>query len=310
MGELKLDSWHYNFKVWSEGISARSQQFKDGKPAYHFQQVQMLATHVSTPLTVKAVGSLYQYKCENKTFSNPSEVGPFINSRVEGVTEGIIKDLGNQEDLTSDLILLMASAALFKGQWEYPFDKEENSTEIFKNSDGSKVKGEMMNQGVDNLKMSYDSTDNYKISILELPFQGQISLLLMKPDSWMGIKPKEQLQKFMIIENVQALLNSYDDRFHTRSALTVGIPKLDFKEKVDVLEELGRTSLAQAIKDADFNGSLVNCGAEAKTPKLVSEVHFTMDEEGAKVAGASFSPTYCESCDPAFKLMDLLGWPS
>jgi len=170
------------------------------------------------------------------------------------------------------------------------------------------VKVEMMNQEVDNLKMAFDATDSYDISLLELPFHGQISLLLMKPNSWMKIKAKDQLQKFMTTETIQELLNSFDKRFDTASALTVGIPKLDLKEKVDVLAELEHTSLAQAIKAADFNGSLVNGGDVVKTPKLVSEVHFTMDEEGAKVAGASYSPTYFESCDPEFKLNEPFGF--
>lgn len=304
MRELKKDAWHNSFKNWSEEILARSKQLKEEKPVFNFQQVQILASDESAPLTDEAAKSLYHYKCEQISFTNPADVGPFINSRVEEVTEGIIKDLVSKEDLTDDLVLLMASAALFKGQWKYPFDNSKNSIETFKNNDGSKVEVIMMNQGVDNLKMAYDSSKEYGMSILELPFHGQISLLLMKPNNRPMFKttPKDQLQKFMTKKNVQKLLNNFDKRFSKSSALTVGIPKLDLKEKVDVLDELGHTALAQAIKDADFNGSLVHCGSRARTPKLVSEVHFTMDEEGAQVAGASYSPTYYESCDPEFKL--------
>jgi serine protease inhibitor len=302
IGELKQNLWHNSFKNWSEGIMARSQELEEGKPLFHFQQIQMLASHVSAPLTAKAAESLNYYNCEQKSFSDPAAVGPFINSRVEEFTEGIIKDLVGEEDLSEDLILLVASAALFKGQWKYPFDKGRNSIETFINSDGSMSQVEMMNQGVDNLKVAYDSTSDYEIALLELPFHGQISLLLMKSNEWDARKPKDQLQKFMTKENIQNLLDNFDERFQAESALSIGIPKLDLDEKVDILNELGHTLLAQAIKDADFKGSLVDCKYRAETPKMVSEVHFTMDEEGAKIAGASYSPTYMESCDPEFKL--------
>lgn len=306
MGEITKDRWHSQFKLWSNGIQQRSQLLVGEQQSFFFQQVQMTALHASVRFTEQAKQNLAAYNCEQLQFTDPQDAGIFINKRIEGITEGQIKDLVSQGDLTSDLMLLMASAALFKGQWQYPFDKLENSHEMFSNWDGTKVKVEMMNQALDDMKMAYDSLEgSHSIKMLELPFHGDISVLIMQPT--FGYQNTvsscaDQLKHYMTQENVQNLLDRFDARFQKRSALTVGIPKLNLHEKVDLLEELGHTGLAQAIKNSDFNGSLIDANSQVSTPKLVSEVHFTMDEAGAQVAAASYSPSYQESCDPTFKL--------
>lgn len=303
MGELTKENWHTAFNAWSQNLVDRSKQLHENKPIFHFQQLQMVASHVDAPLTEEAAANLSHYNAAYCPFSDPHEAGEFVNNKVEEVTEGMIKDLVSPQDLSGDLVLLMASAALFKGQWEYPFATTSNSKETFYNCDGSEAVVEMMNQGLDNLKRAYDYVEgSHRMQILELPFHGNISLLLMKPNRWGDSPAKNQLTNYMTQKNIQGLLDNFDARFTESSALSIGIPKLDLTDKLDVLEELKHTPLAQAIKTADFTGSLIKSGPPTKTPKLVSEVHFTMDEEGAKVAGASYSPTYRESCDPCFKL--------
>ncbi len=313
VGELKEGKWHSLFREWSTDIQNRgnpalqgSSLVKADQLRFKFQQTQIIAVDAGTPLTDSAINHLLKYNPVFASFKNPEEARTLINAKVEIVTEGKIKNL--VEEVSDGLVLIMASAALFKGQWQYPFKKAENSEEVFYNSDNTIVRVEMMNQGLDNLRMAYDYNEDekYSVEILELPFHGQISFLLIKPSA----KPQKSaatLQKFMTQKNLQNLLDNFDERFSERSALTVGIPKVSLKDKTDLLSELGHTPWAQALKNADFNHSLVHAGAPARTPELVSEVHFNMDEEGAEVAAASYSPTYCESCDPDFKVRGPFG---
>lgn len=314
MGELKGKSWHSNFQNWSEGMQKRSRDLSKTFPSmlkakqagFKFQQTQIITSHSDVPLTCIARNELLHYSPEMFSFMEPEEAQKLINDSVAQKTEGKIQNL--VEEVSQDLVLIMASAALFKGQWAYPFEKKENSEEVFCNTDGNRVRVEMMNKGIDDLRMAHDwnREEGYSMSILELPFHGNIALLLFKPrfNIWRD-KVEEcvpQLQKYMCKSNIQGLLDNYDERFKKASALTIGIPKVTLHEKTDVLKELSHTPLAQKLLSTNFSGSLVESEKPTKTPKLVSEVNFTMDEEGAAVAAASYSPTYMQSCDPEFKL--------
>jgi serine protease inhibitor len=313
MGELKEQMWHSSFQNWSEGIEKRCRGLSQSVPSMlkadqerlKFQQTQIITTHSDAPLTHQARCNLMYYSPEMFTFSKPEEAQKLINDRVAQKTEGKIQNL--VENVSSNLTLIMASAALFKGQWQYPFEKKDNSEEVFSNSDGSCVRVEMMNKGIDDLRMAYDHNEvmGNSIQILELPFHGDVSLLLFKLDTRWGGKVQDcapALQKYMTRDTIQGLLDNYEKRFNKTSALTVGIPKVNLREKSDFLKELSHTELAQKLLSANFSGSLVQTNIATLTPALVSEVNFTMDEDGAAVAAASYSPTYYQSCDPEYKL--------
>ena len=314
MGECSEGKWHEQFDEWTNNIQHRALK-KTDEVALKLQLTQIVATHNEVSIMPGVKGDLDLYHPELMSFSSKKEVENLVNARIAELTEGAIKDLVS--DLPSGLVLLMASAALFKGQWKYPFNTEKNSSENFYNSDGTKVKVRMMNQGIDNLRRAcdYNKDEKYSVQIMELPFNGDVSLWLVKPgfSSWRHPKDSpefkdmmmdcvEQVRKFMTHANIQKLLDHSGKRFRKVSALSLGIPKVALKDKTDLLSELAHTALSQSILDADFKGAFEGMTKTCKTPKLVSEVHFTMDEEGVAVAAASYSPTYRESCDPDFKL--------
>lgn len=302
MGELKGEQWHKKFQNWSEGIQNRSRALSQSVPStlkanqagFKFQQTQIITHHSDVALTNQARRNLLYYNPEMFSFTEPEEARRLINDRVEQKTEGKIQNL--VEDVSKDLVLILASAALFKGQWKYPFEKEKNSEEVFNNNDGNCVRVEMMNKDIDDLRMAsdYNEDADYSMDILELPFHGDIALLLIKPYLGWDCKVQNsasQLQKYMTESNIQGLLDNYDERFQKKKALKLGIPKVTLQEKTDLLKELSHTQLAQKLLEADFTGTLVQANKQTVIPELVSEVNFTMDEEGAAVAAASYTPS-------------------
>ncbi len=314
MGELKGELWHIHFQNWIEGLQNRQalpellpSLLKADQVRLKFQQIHIIASTSNAPLIDHAIDHLSYHHPQIyhfKILNNRAE--KTINNAVAELSEGKIKDFVKCE---KSIILILASAALFKGQWQYPFDPKNNSNEVFFNSDGSQVEIAMMNKKIDNLRLAYDYNreKNYSIDILELPFYGDVSLLFFKFQSDTRSRNEAQefvshSQDYMTQENIKELLKNYDQRFTKRRALTLGIPKISFKEKMDVLKELKDTPLAQAIATANFNGNLVRANEIVKAPQLLSEINFTIDEEGAAISAATYSPTGYMSCDPSFKL--------
>ncbi len=297
MGELKEGKWHTHFNHWSMDIQKRgsaalqkSSLAKTDQIGFNFQQTQMIAVHKDTLLMESATNHLLKYKPEFLLFKNPEEARTLINEKVAEKTEGKIQDL--IENIPEDLVLIMASVALFKGKWQYPFNKAENSKEVFYNSDNTKVHVEMMNQEIDDLRTALhynaDEDTGYSVAVLELPFHGQLTLLLIKPDA-KPPKCAETLQRYMTQWGLQNLLERYENLFSDPYSLTIQIPKLILQDKTNLLTELSHTPWAQALLNADFNQTLVDAGFPTRAPQLASEVHFHMDEEGAKAAAASYS---------------------
>lgn len=317
MGELKDEKWHAHFNAWSQKIQNNcgtftesvSAMLKTDQQRVKFLQGQLVVSKL--PLAQQFSQNLAYYRPECTTFQNPEDAKAITNAWVEKKTEGKIKNL--VEDVSSELVLIMASAALFQGNWQYPFKKENNSQEVFYNSDGTKVKVPMMNKGIDTLKMAHDHGKDYSIEILELPFHGNISLLIINPefsrwekDAYKKCAP--QLQNYMTADNLQKLLDNYEKRFSKARGLSIGIPKVTLEDKTDLMQELKQSELVKKILDADFN-CMFNTDSKQvmKTPQLVSEVKFVMNEEGAEIAAASYSPTNAESCDPYFKVCGPFG---
>lgn len=316
MGDLTEEKWHRNFQSWTDGIQQRSESMAKTIPgilkadkAFKFQNGQAVTIRSDLELTTAAKNNLMFYNPDIFAFENPEEARSTINSWVAKKTDGKIENLVEYVD--PKLVMIMASAALFKGQWKHPFDPKNNSVEVFTNSDGSKVRVPMMNMEIDQIKMAHDSKKGcYNVEIVELPFHGDISLLLVKSESnpWScQDEPADQLKSFMTEKNVQKLLDKYNKRFRSSRGLSLGIPKLDLKEKVDLLKELAHTELAKQIVNSDLSCMFENTKNSILTPEFISEVQFVMDEEGASVAAASYTPSNFDSCDPYFKLCGPFG---
>ncbi len=308
--EVKGD-YHASFGKWIDNLSSRSvsQAAELEKSAitankFFYKQSQAVITREDVTIPVETELRLGQYRPVQISFRNNGEAQSLTNAWVEKETEGKIKNLveGNLPDRT---VLMLVTAALFQGSWKLPFDEQDNSVETFHNSDGTKVKFTMMNLGIDGLRL-YSDWKNH-VTICELPFHGDTSLLVVNCGSrWdlNGAQAAANLKSFMTRENLLEMIENFDEQAQPQDALQIGIPKFNVKDKTDLFKELSSERIVQAIVGADWNGSLVEAGAGMliSTKQLVSEVQFQVDEAGAQVAAASYSPSGCESCDPEFKI--------
>jgi serine protease inhibitor len=305
--------FHSSFGVWIDNLTCRSVAMsaelekvaKEGNK-FFYKQAQAVMTLNGVTIPTDAETRLGCYHPVQINFNDDSEAQAITNAWVEKQTEGKITNL--VEDLPEETVLMLVTAALFQGNWKYPFDEKENSTETFYNSDGTMVKFTMMNQGLDDLRLYSDWKK--EVTICELPYHGDLSLLVVNcGGKWNreGVRSAAKLEKFMKPENILDMLEHFDERAKKSKGLSIGIPKLKVKDKTDLFKELADDPMVQAITSSNWSGSLVNYHKKTHTSELVSEVQYQMDEVGTQIAAASYSPTAAESCDPEFKMNSAFG---
>lgn len=79
-----------------------------------------------------------------------------INTFVEDITKGNIRDLLVPGSLTENTKLVLANAAYFKGQWASKFDPKDTKPDIFYESGSKQVFTDMMyKKGYFNYGMNY-----------------------------------------------------------------------------------------------------------------------------------------------------------
>jgi serpin B len=123
------------------------------------------------------------YNAESKSFDILDPLAPTqINSWIESKTNGLIKNMIDQLDPST--VMLLINAIYFKGKWNSQFDKDNTVQGIFHKPDGSTATVPMMKQ-----------TSDYKIyagdgfTLAELPYgQGNFVMDVILPADNNGIK--------------------------------------------------------------------------------------------------------------------------
>ncbi|KAF8722118.1 hypothetical protein HU200_022758 [Digitaria exilis] len=109
----------------------------------------------------------YNADIHSVDFQNKAEEVPGrVNSWVEKVTSGRIKDLLQPGSVDKDTMLILANALYFKGAWAKKFDVSKTEDSEFHLLDGSSVQAPFMSSGDDQYIASYNH-----FKVLKLPYQ-------------------------------------------------------------------------------------------------------------------------------------------
>uniref|UniRef100_A0ACD5W7T6 Uncharacterized protein n=1 Tax=Avena sativa TaxID=4498 RepID=A0ACD5W7T6_AVESA len=120
--------------------------------------------------------------------TKPAEALDQVNSWVEKVTTGLIKDILPEGSVDNTTRLVLGNALYFKGAWHEKFDESKTKGDMFHLLDGSSVQAPFMSTTT---KQYITSTDNLKI--LKLPYhQGgddnrQFSMYILLPEAQDGL---------------------------------------------------------------------------------------------------------------------------
>ena|GEM_PF-4713858 len=293
MGSLAAGDWHKQLNGWLSTLVKTKELFKlnTGNAILHREGM---------PTTAPITEVMNQYSPMRHVFKNSQEAKKVTNDWVAEVTEGKITEL--LEDVPDEAVFLLASAAIFEGNWQTAFDEKETRVSTFVNSDGTSTEVPMMHMDVDCKIAHFEN-----VTILEKPYLGNLSMFFVRPNFYPYRMNMNQavldLKTFMNRDTIQNMLDNFDRDMQLEKNHSIVIPRVNIKDKTNLLNELKETPLAKDILDADFKEMFeTKPGQKVKAPILTSEVQLTIDEKGTKIAAAAAAVFVLESLPMSFEL--------
>lgn len=269
----------------------------------------ILIGHIEGTTIPQKTSEALSHYCESPViFATNGEATEKSNTWISERTQGAIQDLVPDVDESNPIQLLLLAAASFKSNWVYPFDERCTGEGWFTNSDGTQARNvPTMQLRTDDLRIAYDKIDDKTIKILELPMHGDLAMyIVIDQKGWREEWQNETyVKEYLASEDFLDVLdqvNGDDDPFEKTDGLTVHLPKIDLKDRVDILSELSDDPLIQRIQQVRWDGSLVETSDSrpSEITHMVSQTNLSLDETGVKIKAASF--TFCGqlSCPPTF----------
>nr|XP_057926165.1 heparin cofactor 2 [Doryrhamphus excisus] len=191
------------------------------------------------------------------------------NRRILKITKGLIQDPLKSVD--PNMVLMLLNYLYFKGTWEQKFPKEMTHYRNFRVNEKTNVRVPMMTN-----KGNYLAAADHELDcdVLQLPYSGDISMLIALPRKITGMRTLEQ-------EISPTVVNKWLQNMTNRTREVV-IPRFKLEQNydlVDNLKEMGLTDLFQ--NGADFSGMTSD---KVSMNWLKHQGTITVNEEGTEAA--------------------------
>ena len=195
-----------------------------------------------------------------------------INSWVENKTEDRIQDLLAPGTITPGTKLVLTNAVYFKGSWATQFNSSLTSQDDFTTSPGTVENVSMMHSTDE-----YSYMENDQLQMLEIPYSGNLSMLILLPRS----EDPSALESSLNMDNLDAWKAGLQ-----KQEVQVSIPKFKFETEYQMGDTLKDMGMAQAFSDsADF--SLMTGSKGLKIDQVVHKAFVQVDENGTEAAAAT-----------------------
>ncbi len=197
-----------------------------------------------------------------------------INNWVEKETNNKIKDLIKKKTLDNSTRLVLVNAIYFNGAWKSPFEKENNTEEIFYIFSKCETTATYMNKLI---------TGKYyedKLSrIVEIPYKNNIaSMMIILPKKRYGIMDVEKAIN-------EKKLNEYTEKFEYKK-IQLSLPKFKFTSEFELSEQLSKMGMPNAFgSGADFSGMTGN--KDLFIDKVIHKAFIEVNEKGTEAAAAT-----------------------
>lgn len=218
----------------------------------------------------------YAAKASNLDFVKATEASrQTINRWVEEQTKGKIRELLQNENVTTLTKLILTNAIYFKGTWQRQFDKKKTKDDDFTTDTGKTVRVPMMRM----LGEEFYYVDAGSLQALELPYKGgELSMLILLPKLGSSIKELETSISVKMLSRLRGAL--VKEEVHTY------IPKFKLEERYPLskaLEAMGMTSAFTL--GADFSG--MDGGKDLYISDVIHQALVEVSEEGTEAAAAT-----------------------
>lgn len=215
----------------------------------------------------------YHAEVISSNFDNLDEAKNQINDYVENHTKGKIIDLMNS--LSPDTVMVLINYIFFNATWENPFNTDFTRVSSFSVDEDTIVEIPMMYQ-ITRYRSIFDT--ELSCIVLELPYRGNASMLLILPDEGKMKQVEDALTRETIMRWKDSARERYIELYFPKFSIS---PSLDLKE---VLMDLGITLVFS--DNADLSG--ITGTSSLKVSKAVHKAVLDVNEHGT-VAAASTS---------------------
>uniref|UniRef100_A0A9J7Y5F7 Serpin peptidase inhibitor, clade D (heparin cofactor), member 1 n=1 Tax=Cyprinus carpio carpio TaxID=630221 RepID=A0A9J7Y5F7_CYPCA len=173
-------------------------------------------------------------------FAEPQSVD-FANQRIQKITKGLIKEPLKSVD--PNMAVMLLNYLYFKGTWEQKFPKELTHYRQFRVNEKKQVRVPMMQN-----KGSYLAAADHELNcdILQLPYTGNISMIIAVPQKLSGMRSLEQ-------EISPTLINKWLSNMTNRTREVV-FPRFKLEQNYDLIEHLKEMGLSDPFTEkGDFS---------------------------------------------------------
>lgn len=197
-----------------------------------------------------------------------------INNWAKQKTEGKVRNLLDDNDISAQTRLVLTNAIYFKGFWKVPFDKNSTKPENFWVDKNTAVKVQMMQ--LSGREFLYAETDNFQI--IKLPYQCQnLSMLVLLP--------KQNEPDIMNLINYEKLLEY--KKLLTKQKVNIFLPKFRDESTIDLSETLKKLGIKQAFNPALADFLKMTGNKDLFISKAIQKSYIEVNEEGTEAAAAT-----------------------
>lgn len=213
--------------------------------------------------TMKECFNATSHLLNNDWATNQSKVNDWCSKNTDGMI--------NEFSIDPTLKFLALNAQYFAGEWNEPFKEKDTNKEWFNNSDGSKVKTNMMKG-----RKSVDYGEGADYISVSLPYY---------LDSYKAVivKPKDDIDSFIASLDDNSFDRVINASLHGTTTLL--LPRLDLKQiEVDLKDALTASGL-EVLLTSNYPSITKNGLNDSKIFKQISSME--VDESGTKAASVS-----------------------
>ena len=216
--------------------------------------------------------SNYDAQVTQVDFEQPEVAVAAVNQWVDKETDGRIRNLLENRDVSKETRLVLANATFLKGLWQYPFDKSKTADAKFFASSSRTAKVKMMQ-----LELEARFWEGNGIKIASIPLQkNTASMMVIVPNQVDGLAAIES-------KLTPKLLSAwYKDQ--TEVNLSLHFPRWTVRNKYDLVPTLRAMGMERPFDPkADFSGISQGIGLS----KVIHEATVVVDEEGSEATAAT-----------------------